>query len=113
VERRTWLPACFNGVGNRLSGSLDRLSSRLNGPPWLGRAYLNLRYLRRSSEFSTATWKIEAWNGQSFQPPWKLASGCIRIGESAVGEIELPTFGLQDRGLKRYGRNSRAGVQNA
>jgi hypothetical protein len=31
VERRTWLPACFNGVGNRLSGFLDRLRSRLNG----------------------------------------------------------------------------------
>jgi hypothetical protein len=29
------LPACFNGVGNGLSGFLDRLSSRLNGLPGL------------------------------------------------------------------------------
>src|SRR3954454_24472682 len=31
VERRTWVPACFDGVGDGLSGFLDRLGSRLNG----------------------------------------------------------------------------------
>src|SRR5437868_10527054 len=31
VKRRTWLPVCFDGVSYRLSGFLDRLSSRLNG----------------------------------------------------------------------------------
>jgi hypothetical protein len=31
VQRRTWLPASFDGIGYRLSGFLYRLSSCLNG----------------------------------------------------------------------------------
>src|SRR5438045_7065305 len=66
VQRRTWLPACFDSVGYRLSGFLDRLSSCLNGLLGLIEFAWAIDAFADHLGFSTITWRIDARNGQSF-----------------------------------------------
>jgi hypothetical protein len=95
VEWRAWLPACFNGVGNRLSGFFDRLGSRLNG--LLGLVQL-IRTFGTFSDHLSSPWL----RGRSTPGTYDRSGLLGNFGQAAVsrsakawwGLIELPTFGF-------------------